>query len=88
MKGAICRVDQTCHLLLAQHLRQVQNLLRVWRLGDAPAFLQHLNIEEAQSCQPLGYGVRRQLPVSEQRGLILANMLRGQADQGDDGSAD
>jgi hypothetical protein len=29
MKGKLCRVDQTCHFVLAQHLRQVQNLLRI-----------------------------------------------------------
>jgi hypothetical protein len=58
------------------HLRQMQNLLRVRCLGNAPAPLQHLAIEETQGCQPLRYGVRGQLPPSEQRGLILANMLR------------
>ena len=53
MKGKLCRVDQTRDFFLAQHLRQVQNLLRIRRLGNAPASLQHLNIEEAQSGQAL-----------------------------------
>src|ERR1700730_8771226 len=75
MKGKLCRVDQTRHFVLAQHLRQVQNLLRIRRFGNAPASLQHLDIEKAQSCQPLDYGVRSQLPLREQRGLILANLL-------------
>jgi hypothetical protein len=75
MKGKLCRVDQTRHFVLAQHLRQGQNLLRIRRLGNAPAALQHLYIEEAQSGQALRYGVRGQLPAREQRGLILANLL-------------
>ena len=45
MKGKLCRVDETCYFVLAQHLRQVQNLLRIRRLGNAPASLQHLHIE-------------------------------------------
>ena len=75
MKGKLCRVDQTRDFFLAQHLRQVQNLLRIRCLGNAPASFQHLHIEEAQSGQALGYGVGGQLPAREQRGLILANML-------------
>lgn len=74
MKGEPCRVDQTRHFILAQHLRQVQNFLRIWCLGNAPAALQHLYIEEAQSGQALRYGARSQLPAREQCGLILANM--------------
>ena len=58
MKGKLCRVDQPRDFFLAEHLRQVQNLLRIRRLGNAPAALQHLDIEEAQSGQALGYGVR------------------------------
>src|ERR1700682_4524087 len=57
MKGKLCRVDQTCYFFLAQHLRQVQNLLRIRCLGDTPASLQHLYIEEAQSRQALSYSV-------------------------------
>src|ERR1039458_129591 len=43
MKGKLCRVDQARHFVLAQYLRQVQNLLRIRCLGNAPASLQHLN---------------------------------------------
>jgi hypothetical protein len=75
MKGKLCRADQTRYFFLAQHLRQVQNLLRIRCLGSAPASLQHLHIEEAQSSQALRYRVWGQLPAREQRGLILANML-------------
>ena len=47
MKGKLSRVNQTRDFLLAKDLGQVQNLLRVGRLCNAPATLQHLNIEEA-----------------------------------------
>src|ERR1700675_3782160 len=56
MKGKLGRLDQTRHFVLAQYLRQVQNLLRIRCLGNAPAALQHLYIEEAQSGQALRYG--------------------------------
>src|SRR3989454_2226543 len=65
MKGKLCRVDQTRHFVLAQNLRQVQNLLGIRCLGNAPAALQHLYIEEAQSGQALRYGVGGQLPARE-----------------------
>ena len=39
MKGSLCRIDQTCDFFLAQHLRQVQHLLRVRRLRNAPVSL-------------------------------------------------
>jgi hypothetical protein len=75
MKGRLGGIDQPRHFFLAQYFWQAQNPFRVWRFGDAPAFLQHLGVEEAQSRQSLGYGVRFQFPASEQCGLILANML-------------
>jgi integrase/recombinase XerD len=75
MKGRLCRVDQSCDFFRAEYLGQVQNLLRIRRLGNAPTSLQHLNIEETQRCQPLRHSVRGQLPAREQRGLILANLL-------------
>jgi hypothetical protein len=37
MKGEVRRVDQTRYFFRTEHLRQVQNFLRVWRLGNAPA---------------------------------------------------
>src|ERR1035437_1405046 len=48
MKGGVRRVDQARHLLLAEYLRKVTYLLRIGRLGDAPAALEHVDIEEAQ----------------------------------------
>jgi hypothetical protein len=42
VEGPLRCIDETCDLLLAEHLRQVQDLLRVWRLGNAPPSLQNL----------------------------------------------
>jgi hypothetical protein len=57
MKGSICRVNQACHLFLTEDLRKVADLLRVGSLGDAPAALQHVKIEEAQCSQSQDHGV-------------------------------
>ena len=76
VKGAFRGVDQTRNLLLAEYLGKVTNLLRIGRLGDAPAALQHVDIEEAQGSQSQDYGVRAELERSEQSCLILANLLR------------
>ena len=75
MKGDSCCIDQTSDLFWAEYLREMQNLFRIGRLGDAPASLQHLDIKEAQGCQPLGDGVWSQLPSREQQSLILTYML-------------
>jgi tetratricopeptide (TPR) repeat protein len=75
-KVAFCRVNQTRNLLLAEHLRKVTNLLRIWRLGDAPAAPQHVNIEEAQRSQPQDHSVGAELQLGEEHRLILANVLR------------
>ena len=72
VKRGICRVDQACHFLLAEHLRKVANLLRIGRLGDAPAALQHVDIEEPQSRQSQDDGVRAEPELGEQDCLILA----------------
>jgi hypothetical protein len=46
VEGKLCRINQTRDLLLAEYLGQMQNLLRIGPLGDAPARLQHLNLKE------------------------------------------
>jgi hypothetical protein len=76
VEGPLRRIDQTCDLLLAEHLRQVQDLLRIRRLGNAPASLQNLHIEETQRSQLLRHRVRSQLPLAEHGCLILANVFR------------
>ena len=67
VKEAFWGVNQTCHLLLAEYVRRVTNLLQIGRLGDAPAALQHvnINIEEAQGSQPQDYGVRADLELGK-----------------------
>src|SRR5258708_7730279 len=65
MKGGICRVDQACNFFLAEHLRKMPKFLRIGRLGDAPAALQHVDIEEAQNCQSQDYSVRAELELGE-----------------------
>jgi hypothetical protein len=54
----------------------MQHLLRIGRLGNAPAPLQHLNIKEAQRRQPLRDGVRSQLPGTKHGCLVLPDVLR------------
>jgi len=75
MEGAIRGVDQASNFLLAEYLGKVTDLLRVRRLSDAPVPLQHVNVEETQSRQPQGYGVRTVLELGEEHRLILANLL-------------
>src|SRR5438876_8944204 len=75
MEGKLCRVNQTCDFFLAEHLWQTQDLFRIRCLGNTPASLQHLNIEEAYGSKPQGYGVRVELQLSEECSLILANVL-------------
>jgi hypothetical protein len=53
-------------------------LFRIGSLGDAPGFLESLNVEEPQGRQTLRNGARRQLPLLEQLGLIFANVFRAQ----------
>src|ERR1022692_3187342 len=76
MKGGIRGVDQARDLLLAEYLGKMTNLLRVGRLGDAPAALQHVNVEETQRRQTQDYGVRTVLQLGEEHRLILANVFR------------
>jgi hypothetical protein len=49
MKGEFSRVDQMRYFFWTEHLRQVQNFLRVRCFGDTPALFQDLHIKEAQS---------------------------------------
>src|SRR5208282_4671381 len=65
-----CRVNQTRDLLRAEYLGKVKHLLRIGRLCDAPASLQYLDVEEAQSSQPQCYGVRAELQLGEEHRLI------------------
>src|ERR1700687_3973783 len=48
VKRHLCRIDQTCDLLWADYLREGPHLPRIRCLGNAPALLQDLDIEETQ----------------------------------------
>ena len=76
MKGCIRRLNQSRDFFLTEHPGKVTHLLRIGRLGDAPATLQHVNVEEPQRRQPQDDGVRTVLQLGEQHRLILANVLR------------
>ena len=49
---------------------------RIGSLGKAPGSAERLDVEKAQSRQVLPYGIRRQLALLEQLGLIFANVSR------------
>src|ERR1017187_5726882 len=76
MKGGIRGVDQARNLLLAEYLWKVTHLLRIGRLGAAPAAFQHVNVEETQRGKPQDYSVRAELQLGEEHRLILANLFR------------
>src|SRR5487761_1299761 len=76
MKRCIRRLNQSRDFFLTEYPWKVTNLLRIGRLGDTPATLQHVDIEEAQSRQPQDDGVGTVLQLGEQHRLILANVFR------------
>src|ERR1700733_3030741 len=76
MKGCIRRFNQSCDFFLTEYPGKVAHLLRVGGLGNAPATLQHVDVEEPQSCQPQDYSVGTELHLGEQHRLILANVFR------------
>src|SRR5271166_846438 len=78
MKVSQGRVDQPSHLLLTENDRQLQHFLGIRSFGHAPGPFEGLDVEEAQSRQPLVHRIWRQLPLLEQCGLVLANVLRTQ----------
>src|ERR1035441_9012930 len=81
MKGGIRGVDQARNLLLAEYLGKVTHLLRIGRLRDAPAALQHVNVEETQCCQPQDYSVRAELQLGEEHRLVLAKLFIDRAEE-------
>jgi hypothetical protein len=75
MEGRQSSIDELCNLCLAEHLRQVEKLLRIRCLSYTPTPLQHLNVKEAQRRKALGHCVRRQLPLGKHQRLIPADVL-------------
>src|SRR5665213_757403 len=75
LKGRLGRIDQTSYFRLTEDLWQMQFLLRLGCLGDAPASLQHLDIQKPQCGKPLCDRVRGPLPGAEHRSLVLPDMI-------------
>src|SRR3981081_907149 len=71
-------VDELRDFFPAEDRRKVKCSFRIGRLGDAPGFLESLDVEESQSCQSLCNRARRQLVLLEQLGLIFTNVFRTQ----------
>src|SRR5271168_934830 len=57
MKGCIGSLNQSRDFFLTEHPGKMTHLLRIGRRGDAPAALQHMNVEETQSRQSKDYSV-------------------------------
>src|SRR6201984_239688 len=51
MEGSASGVDESCDFFLAEDRWEVMVLFRIGSLGDAPGFLERLDVEKAQSCQ-------------------------------------
>src|SRR6266481_7098198 len=75
MQRRASRIDELRHILLAEDRWQMNGLLRVGRLGNAPGSLERLDVEKAQSRQMLRHRVRREFPLLEQLCLIFTNVL-------------
>jgi hypothetical protein len=77
--GAVKRsgsgVDELCYLFLAEDGGQAVCLLGIRGVGNAPWFLKRLNVEKPQSTQVIRHRTGRQLPIGEEIGLVLANVL-------------
>ncbi len=70
------RIDEPGNFFLAENRWQMNDLLRVGSFFDAPGSLESLGVEESQGREALRHGVRRELPLLEQRRLIFANVSR------------
>ncbi len=60
----------------ALNRRQVTCLFGIRSVSNAPGFAKSLDVEEAQRCQVLSYGIRRQLALLKQSRLIFTDMSR------------
>jgi len=59
MQGSASGIDESCDFFLAEDRWQVMVLFRIRSLGDAPGFLERLDVEKAQSRQVVRNGTRR-----------------------------
>src|SRR5215469_12897274 len=59
MEGSAGGIDESCDFFLAENRRKVMVLFRIGSLGDAPGFLERLDVEKAQSRQVVRNRTRR-----------------------------
>src|ERR1700746_2267406 len=59
MEGSASGIDEASDFFLAEDRCEEMVLFRVGSLGDAPGFLERLDVEKAQSCQVVRNGTRR-----------------------------
>jgi hypothetical protein len=76
VERSLRRADQLRDLRLAEDQGQMQRLLGVGGIGDAPGFAQCLDEEESESRQAHDYGIGCQFALGEQLGLILAHEVQ------------
>ena len=69
-------MDELCDFFPAQNRRQRTGLFRIGSVGKAPGSAQRLDVEKAQRCQVLSYGIRRQLAFLKQFRLIFTDVSR------------
>ena len=69
-------MDELRDFLPAQNRRQVTCLLRIRSAGQAPRSAERLDVEKAQRCELLSYGIRRQLAFLKQFRLIFTDVSR------------
>jgi hypothetical protein len=68
------RIDEPRNFFLAENRWQVNSLLRVGSLFDAPGSLESFGVEKSQTCQALRHRVRGELSLPEQLGSIFTNV--------------
>jgi len=59
MEGSASGIDESCDFFLAEDRWKVMVLFRIGSLGDAPGFLERLDVEKAQGRQVVRNGTRR-----------------------------
>src|SRR5215472_5352284 len=59
MVGSTGGINQSRHFFLAEHRRQVNGLLRIGGLGDAPDLLERLDVEKTERREALRHRARR-----------------------------
>ncbi len=75
VRSARC-MEQLCDFFPAKNRWESTRFFRIGSVGKAPGSAERLDVEKAQRRQVLPYGIRRQLALLEQLGLIFANVSR------------